>query len=242
MKFLAVFLIALLASCHGAEVAESLAAQERSVSSNIVDGLEALKIVMENGSEKHNIPVVSPLKLEQRQFSFSTGELSANGEVQDFTLEGLSAYDIVVMKTNLILSRIDYELNFPSLNLTTQYKADVGSGYRLEREGGAFLALEDLNISGRISYSLGVISGELSVKSINVYVKVGKVVSEIENLSKYRIFNNKLNQIIEEFITLSINDNTDWLANYINELVTPMCNNLIDGRSLSDILGLLTNL
>ncbi|XP_017068004.1 uncharacterized protein LOC108105788 [Drosophila eugracilis] len=239
-SILLIGLILALGSCQGAEIAEPLSAQDRSFSSVIVDGLEAFRVVLQNGSPNHGIPVMAPMTVSQRSFDFSSGEFSGSIGVEDFTLEGLDQYEVVAMKMDLIRSRVTFEINFKSVNFTTNYEVDMGSGYRIKRDGGAFFALEDLNIQGRISYSLGVFTSQLRVKDILIYPSVGNVNSQIENLSKYRIFNRKLNEVIEEFVTLTINDNTDFVASWVSEQATPICNDLIGDRTLSDIIAIIT--
>ncbi|XP_002133224.1 uncharacterized protein [Drosophila pseudoobscura] len=235
---IAVLLALSLGHCQGAEVAEPVAVEGRSVSSEIVELLEVFRDLLETGYGP--MPKLAPAEIKHQPFQFSTGEFSANGEINDFVLEGLNGFEVIIMNVDLIRSRVDFELNFGSINFTTLYQADVGSGYRMKREGGAYMALEDFNLKGRISYSLGVISKQMKVKSILVYPSVGNVASEIENLSQYRIFNRKLNEVVEEFITLTVNENTDFVANWLNEMVTPLCNDLIGDRSLSDLIAIIT--
>ncbi|EDW27347.1 GL21076 [Drosophila persimilis] len=235
---IAVLLALSLGHYQGAEVAEPVAVEGRSVSSEIVELLEVFRDLLETGYGP--MPKLAPAEIKHQPFQFSTGEFSANGEINDFVLEGLNGFEVIIMNVDLIRSRVDFELNFGSINFTTLYQADVGSGYRMKREGGAYMALEDFNLKGRISYSLGVISKQMKVKSILVYPSVGNVASEIENLSQYRIFNRKLNEVVEEFITLTVNENTDFVANWLNEMVTPLCNDLIGDRSLSDLIAIIT--
>lgn len=206
----------------------------------ITDVLEALKVQMVDGWPEYGIPSLAPLVISHKDFSIGSDELFANGFIDGCEVNGLNGFEIVVMEPNLILSRIKYELNFGSLNVTTQYKADIGASYHIERDGGAFLSLENLRVYGTIKYSTGVIGGRFYIKDINVNVVVGNVVSQIENLSKYGIMNRKLNQIVEEFINITINENTELVADWINESVTPIVNDLIGERSLQDLINLIT--
>lgn len=194
---------------------------------------------MVDGWPEYGIPSLAPLVISHKDFNIGSEELFANGFIDSCEVNGLNGFEVVIMEPNLILSRIKYELNFGSLNVTTKYKADVGAGYHLQRDGGAFLALENLRVYGTIRYS-GVISGKFYIRDINVNIVVGNVVSEIENLSKYRIMNRKLNQIVEEFISISINENTELVADWINGAVTPIVNDAIGERSLQDLINLIT--
>ncbi|XP_020810710.1 uncharacterized protein LOC110186015 [Drosophila serrata] len=241
MKFvLLIALILALGSCYGAEFAEPMSAQDRSLSSVALEAVESLKIVLRNGAPNHGIPVLAPAKLAHKSFKFSTGELSLDGEIEDFVLEGLDEYEVLIMNVDVFRNRVKTTIKWDNVNITTLYKADVGSGYRMQREGGAFFALKDLVIEGTINYSLGLLSKKLAVKDILFYPTVGSVDSQIENLSKYRILNRKMNEIIEEFVSLTINDNTDFVAEWVNEFVTPICNDMIGDRSLSDIIAIIT--
>ncbi|XP_034100886.2 uncharacterized protein LOC117565748 [Drosophila albomicans] len=243
MKFLSLLvIIAALAACQGAEVAESLDAQQRSVSSIIVDTLEDLKVQMADGWPEYGIPSLAPLEISHKDMNYATGEVFANGEFDDIVVRGLNEFEIKSMEYSLLFSRIRYEFVFASLNVSTQYKADVGAGYHLARDGGAFLALENLRITGQVRYSTGIVgsNNNFRIRDLQVNISVDNVVSNIENLSKYRIMNRKLNQIVEEFIDLTINENTELIADWIDSTVTPICNELIGDRSLSDLLGLIT--
>ncbi|XP_064542149.1 uncharacterized protein LOC135431129 [Drosophila montana] len=242
MKFFSLVAIVLaLAACQGAEMSEPLAAQSRSVSSIIVDTLESCKLRMVEGWPQYGIPPLAPLEIPHKHFNFGTGELHATGALDGLVVRGLNEFEIRVMSANLFLSNIKFELHFASLNLTTQYEAEVDAGYQMARNGDAFLALEDLNMSGQIKYATGVLgsSNNLRIKEIQLNLVAGNVVSNIENLSKYRILNRKLNDIVEEFISLTINENTDFVADWVDSTVTPICNDLIGDRSIKDILDLI---
>ncbi|XP_017132247.1 uncharacterized protein LOC108149307 [Drosophila elegans] len=237
---LLIALIVALGSCQGAEVAEPLAAQDRSISSVILELVEEFRVVLQNGVPSYGIPVLAPMTAAKRSFEINSGEFSGTFGVEDFVLEGLDQYEVISMNMDVFRSRLTFEFLFRSLNFTTNYEVDMGSGYRIKRDGGAFFALEDLSIRGKISYSLGVLTSNLRVKDVLIYPSVGKVNSQIENLSKYRIFNRKLNEVIEEFVTLTINDNTDFVAKWVSEQATPVCNDLIGDRTLSDIIAIIT--
>lgn len=195
---------------------------------------------MVDGWEQYGIPPLAPLKISHKDFNLGGDEMFAKGEFDDLEVNGLNEFEIKVMNSNLVLSRVTYELLFASLNVTTKYKANVGAGYQLERDGGAFLALENLKVSGVIKYTTGLGGSKIfRIKEIQVNIVVDKVVSNIENLSKYRILNRKLNEIVEEFINITINENTELVADWIDNTVTPICNDLIGDRSIKDLLDII---
>ncbi|XP_064542147.1 uncharacterized protein LOC135431128 isoform X1 [Drosophila montana] len=245
MKSLSLVAIILaLAACQAAKLAEPLSdipAPLNAIDNIIVDALESCKLRMVEGWPQYGIPPLAPFEIQHKDFNFGTGELHATGALDGLVVRGLNEFEIRNMSVNPILSRIKFELQFASLNLTTQYEAQVDAGYQVARNGGAFLALEDLNMSGQIKYATGVLgsSNNLRIKGIELNIVAGNVVSNIENLSKYRILNRKLNDIVEEFISLTINENTDLVADWVDSTVTPICNDLIGDRSIKDILDLI---
>ncbi|XP_034472490.1 uncharacterized protein LOC117780174 [Drosophila innubila] len=239
-SLLLLVIIGTLTASQGAQVAERFAAQQRSVSSIIVDTLESMKVQMVDGWEQFGIPPLAPLKISHKDFNYESGEIFANGEFDALEVNGLNEFEIKVMDANLVISRIKYELVFASLNVTTQYKANVGAGYQLARDGGAFLALENLRVYGQIKYSTGLGgSNYFRIKELQVNIAVDKVVSNIENLSKYRILNRKLNEIVEEFVNITINENTKLVADWIDTTVTPVCNDFIGDRTIKDLLDII---
>lgn len=218
-----------------------LSAKERSISSQIVDAIEAAKEQMPCGFPGLGIPPLAPLKITHQEINIDTDSIQAHGEINNFRLDGLNDFDVVAFRIQAILSRVTFEFNWNHVYLDTDYIMSTSlDNFKMARSGKAKFAIKDLRIWGTAKYSLGVISGNLRLKEFNLYVSVGEVKSEIGGLSKYSIVNKKLNEIIEEWITLAINDNTDNFAVLTNTYLVPAANNLIGDMSLSDIVGIIT--
>lgn len=217
-----------------------LPAKTRSISSQIVDAIEAAKEQMPCGFPEWGIPPLAPLKIAHQDVAIDTQGIQAFGEINNFRLDGLNDFDIVQFKVNAILSRVNFKFNWNHIYFNTDYELSTAKGgMGMKRSGPAKFALKDLTIWGVVKYNLGLISGKLSLKELSVYVSLGEVKSEIGGLSKIPIINKKLNRIIEEWIMLSINDNTEKVAELTNDLVLPMVNDMLSDMSLSDLLGMI---
>lgn len=186
------------------------------------------------------IPPLAPLRAAHREFNIDNGGIQAFGEVNNFRVDGLDNFDIVEFVVSTIRSRVNFKFNWNNVKLTTDYSMSSSlDGFRMKRSGPATVTIKNLTVWGRISYSLGLIgSGGIKVKEISIYASLDEVKSEIEGLSKIKIINKKLNEIIEEWILLAINDNTENLATLTNEHVTPIVNSMVEGKTLRDIIGM----
>ncbi|KAM7352962.1 uncharacterized protein ACRADG_005293 [Cochliomyia hominivorax] len=241
MKYLVVILALMPLMAWSAEYQEIAEANQRSISSQVVDAIEAAKEQMPCGFPQYGIPPLAPLKIEHQDVAINAKGIQASGEVNNFRLDGLNDFDIVQFKVNAILSRINFKFNWNHLYLKTDYELTTEkTGKGLKRSGPAKFALKNLTVWGVVKYNLGLISGKIKLKELSVYVSLGEVKSEIQGLSKFSIINKKLNRIIEEWIMLSINDNTNKVAELTNSLIMPKVNNFLSEKTLSDLLGMVS--
>ncbi|XP_049303796.1 uncharacterized protein LOC109579964 [Bactrocera dorsalis] len=234
MKFLLV-LLALVAAAYSYEFQERLNGYDRSLSSQITDYIENIRTQMPCGFPGLGLGPLSPARLSHRNIALNSSGLVLAGEIDDFTLYGLDDFDFSV-KINVLLSRVTFNFHWHKVHFVTNYKMDMNTGNRINagRTGGAKFAIEDLKIVGSAKYS---IIGKVRLREFKVSATIGDVNSEIENLSKIKIVNKKLNQIIEEWILLAVNENTSEMEEMANDFVVPFVNNLIGDATLVDIIA-----
>ncbi|XP_011181199.1 uncharacterized protein LOC105211474 [Zeugodacus cucurbitae] len=236
MKFLLV-LLAFVAAANSYEFQERLSIYDRSVSSQINDYIESLRKQMPCGFPGLGLGPLSPARLSHRDVALSSSGLVLAGEIDDFILYGLDDFDFLV-KINLVLSRVNFNFHWKKVHFDTKYKMDMNTNNRLNagRNGGAKFAIEDLKVVGSAKYN---IIGKLRLKEFKISATIGDVNSEIENLSKIKIVNKKLNQIIEEWILLAVNENTSEMEQMANSFVVPFVNDLIGDATLADIIAII---
>ncbi|TMW42870.1 hypothetical protein DOY81_012051, partial [Sarcophaga bullata] len=105
--------------------------------------------------------------------------------------------------------------------------------------GHAKFAIKDMHIWGKgtMKYSLGLISGKMKLKSLDVRARIGEVESDIEGILGEGAINHKLNGILEEAVTMAVNENEDMIAQTIEDMALPRVNGVLDEYKLSDLVG-----
>lgn len=190
------------------------------------------------------IPPLAPLKIGHQSLKVNIAGNSVDGEISNFILNGLNDFDIIEMSVNIILRRVRFRLVWNDVNMETDYKllAELAlmSGIKLDMGEKAKFQLKGLEIYGYIKYSLGLLGGGIRLTEMRIEVSLKEVNSDIEGFSKYKIVNRKINEIIEEWIMLAINDNTQKMGDLCDEFVRPVANNLIGDRTIGDIIGIIT--
>ena len=204
-----------------------------------MDAIEDFKKQMPCGVPSAGIPPLAPLKTQHQEINIDNEALTAFGEANNVFLYGLDDFDILEFKLNAILSRINFLFNWNKILAQADYEVfSEMSNKGLKREGAAKMTFKDLLVKGSIKYNLGVISRKITLKEVKIYVSLGEVKSEIGGLSKINIINKKLNRLIEEWIMLAINDNTDNFAEITNNMVVPFVNEMLKDMTISDLLGM----
>lgn len=188
------------------------------------------------------IPPMAPLRVDHRDIDIDTEALKAQGSVDHFRLNGLNEFDIDEMKVNAITSKVTYRFIFRDVNVDTQYDLKVllkkyGFTVNLIGAGHAKFAIKDMVIWGTLKYSLGVISGNLKLKSLEVRTHLGEVDSEIEGILGDGTINEKMNEYLAEAVELAINENEDLIADTIESIAVPAVNSVLDDLSLAEIIS-----
>lgn len=203
------------------------------------DAIEDFKQRMPCGFPEYGLPPLAPYKTEHAEVGFDTDVLQAHGEVTDFRLYGLNDFDIVTLRVQVLLGVMNFKFNWNDVYFKTNYNVTAApGGMGLRRYGPAIVSFRNAAVWGVIKYNFNIFSGKVNVKKLSVYVSLGEVKSEIQGLSTIQIINKKINRLIEEWIMLAVNDNTNHLAEYTNNEVLPVVNDFLSDKTSSDLLGM----
>lgn len=213
-----------------------------SISSTVVQLIEGLQEQMPCGFPGLGIPPIAPLRINQKDIDIDTSALKLKGSIDHFRLNGLNDFDIEEMKINVITSKVTYKFNFRDVNVDTKYDLEMmlkkfGFTINLIGAGHAKFAIRDMVIWGTLKYSLGVVSGNLKLKSLEVRTHLGEVDSEIGGLLGDGSVNEKMNAYLAEVVETVINENEDLIAETIENVALPVVNNVLDDVSISDVVG-----
>nr|CBA35269.1 CG8997 protein [Drosophila melanogaster] len=239
MKIL-VAILAFVAVASAASMGQPIETQ--SISSTIVDVIEGIKEQMPCGFTSVGLPPLAPLRIDHQDINIDSSVLKAQGTIDHFRLNGLNDFDIDEMKVNAITSKVTYKFTFRDVNVDTQYDLSVllkkyGFTINLIGAGHAKFAIKDMVIWGTMKYSLGVISGNLKLKSLEVRTHLGEVDSEIEGILGDGSINEKMNEYLAEAVELAINENEDLIADTIESIALPAVNSVLDDISIAEIIS-----
>ncbi|KAL9874796.1 uncharacterized protein ACN427_013172 [Glossina fuscipes fuscipes] len=212
--------------------------QVRSISDQIKDQIEAAKEQMPCGFPGLGIPPLAPLRTSHQELKLNKGFLFAEGEIKDFRLDGLNDFDIDELNFNLISQKLKFKFTWSKIHFKTDYALKAGfNRLAVHRAGDATFAVHNATVWGTIRYSISL-SGTAQLKELSLYAQLDDVESDISGLSDNKIINKKLNEFVEEWVTLAVNENTDNLAEITNQYAKPIINELIRGMNILDwILG-----
>lgn len=188
------------------------------------------------------IPPLAPLKIAHKEINIDYPAIRLSGFVDNFRLNGLNDFDIAEMKVNAILSKVTFRFIFNNVNVDTMYDFQLmlkkaGFTINMIGAGPAKFAIKDMQIWGTMKYSLGVLSGKLKLKTLEVRTHIGEVDSDIEGILGEGIVNHKMNDVIAEALELVINENEDMITETIENAALPMVNSVLDEIKLTDLVG-----
>lgn len=236
----AVALLALVAFAASAHVADPFA--DRSISSTVVDVIEGIRDQMPCGFPEMGIPPLAPLKIAHKEINIDYPAIRLHGSVDNFRLNGLNDFDIAEMKVNAITSKVTFRFIFNNVNVDTKYDLSMvlkkaGFTINMIGAGPAKFAIKDMNIWGTMKYSLGVLSGKLKLKTLEVRTHIGDVESKIEGMLGEGMVNHKMNDVLAEAVELAVNENEDMIAETIEAIALPAVNSVLDEMTLAEIIA-----
>jgi len=213
---------------------------DRSISSQIAEAIEESKKQMPCGFPEIGVPPLAPLRFQQKRLRLGGDSLLIDGQFMNFRLDGLDEFDIDEFKVNAVLSTVRFNFMWPLIKVKTDYDATLGllSMINPNRAGGARMTFVNSTIWGLIKYRLSPLSQKISIRSVEIRASVDNIISEIENLSSIKFLNKKMNQAIEEWLMIAVNENTENMAKFTDRVITPILNNQIGDLTLGDLLGM----
>ncbi|XP_065356562.1 uncharacterized protein LOC135950954 [Calliphora vicina] len=233
-------LLAVVAFAAGTQNVDPFAS--RSISSSVVDAIEGMRDQMPCGFPNMGIPPLAPLTFSHKDVNIDTSAIKLVGTLDNFRLNGLNDFEIAEMRVNAITSKVTFRFIFNNVNVDTLYDLKLhlkkaGFTINMIGAGPAKFAIKDMHIWGTMKYSLGVLSGKLKLKSLDVRARIGDVESDIEGILGEGAVNHKLNNVLEEAVELAVNENEDLISHTIEGMALPMVNGVLDEFKLSDLLG-----
>lgn len=188
------------------------------------------------------IPPLAPLKIPHKEVNIDTETLQLQGVIDSFRLNGLNDFDIDEMKINAITSKVNFRFIFRNVNVDTQYDLRLllkkaGFTINMVGSGPAKFAIKNMDVKGVLKYSLGLVSGKLKLKTLNIRTQIGEVESDIEGIMGEGGINEKMNEALAEIVEVAVNENEDMITETIESLTVPIVNNALDDMTLAEVIA-----
>ncbi|EDW03226.1 uncharacterized protein LOC6562120 [Drosophila grimshawi] len=203
---------------------------------------EFLRLQMHCGYPERGIPILAPAHLAYKEVDLQTDDFSCRGNFTDLTLVGLDGFEFRKLQWNNVLHTIKFDLNFPSIRLSSaNYKLDI-LGQFLGADGILDLELIDFHAKGSFILRPSGIANGVHIVRWNVDWGLGKSISRTTFSGKSKMFTKFMNLIIDDFIDLTINDNPEEVAQFMEELIVPPMNSVLANVAWYEIAAIIMGL
>ncbi|ALC39606.1 CG7968 [Drosophila busckii] len=209
---------------------------------------EFLRLQMRCGYPPLGIPVLAPAQLAYKKLNIKTESLACQGNFTDLSIVGLDSFEFRQLNWNNVLHKIRFDLNFPSIKLTSsKYQLDIlsrlfGSDFSLWGDGVFDLELLNLRANGSFIIRPSGLTHGTHIKSWKVDWQLGAANSKITGIMGSRLWSKFVNDIINEFFELTINDNPEEVADFMQQLIVPPMNAALENVAWYEITAVILGL
>lgn len=217
--------------------------QGRSISSQIEDAIIDIREQMPCGFESLGVGPLAPATISSKGLDVQRQSFGVEGEVHDFVLSGLNEFDILKCSANALTSKVKLSLRWNKIHALVQnyyMKSRIqqrGLTVNVVGDGVADVAIEGLQVDVDIKYKLGLLSRKIKLIDFKVKIILDNIDCDITGLLGDGFVNHKMNELIEEFVLMGINDNQQEITNTIEDTVKPLVNDFLDQHPLDDLIG-----
>lgn len=205
--------------------------------------MEFLRLQMPCGYAPAGIPPLVPLYAPYREVEWITSKSEIRGNVTELTVTGLDEFDIRELHYNNLLRRVRYDLNFPEILFTGDYKTDIitklfGPKVHVYGDGELHLTLKNLRIYGSFIVRPKA-SGTMKLTKFKATTELGGVESELTGIMNSPTMTKFFNGWIEEFINQTFNDSEEEVDAALQRWFVPLATKALDEVSVIGLVALM---
>ncbi|XP_016961917.1 uncharacterized protein LOC108032551 [Drosophila biarmipes] len=209
---------------------------------------EFVRLQMRCGYPARGVPILAPAQIAFQEIAIGTENFGCNGNFTELIIEGLDGYEFSKLEWSNILHTIKFDINFPKISLkSSNYKLNLLArlfGGDISLWGDGVFNLELINFRANGSF---VIRPKSSTSG--VYVKSWKVDWELEEAKSQttgfmnsRLYTKFVNDMIKEYLDILINDNPTEVSQFMEELIVPPMNLVLDNVAWYEITAIILGL
>ncbi|XP_030569895.1 uncharacterized protein LOC115769306 [Drosophila novamexicana] len=209
---------------------------------------EFLRLQMHCGYPERGIPILAPAQLAYKELDIHTDSLSCKGNFTDLSVVGLDGFEFFQLQWNNIFHTIKFDVSFPSIQLkSAAYKLDLlgrifGANTSLGCNGRFDLELINLRANGSFVLRPSGLTNGVHITSWNVDWQLGKTISQTTGIGGTQIVTKFINAIIQDFLELLINDNPQEVSQFMEQLIAPPMNTVLENVAWYEITAIILGL
>lgn len=163
-------------------------------------------------------------------------------------MSGLDSFEFYKLQWNNIFHTIKFDVTFPRIQVNSaNYKMNLLGrlfGADLSMWGDGIFNLELINLRANGSFIMrpsSAVQG-VYVKSWKVDWQLGEASSQTTGIMGNRYYTKFVNSIIQEFLELLINDNPQEVAEFMEQLIVPPMNGVLQHVAWYEITAIILGL
>uniref|UniRef100_U5ENR6 Putative juvenile hormone binding protein n=1 Tax=Corethrella appendiculata TaxID=1370023 RepID=U5ENR6_9DIPT len=214
---------------------------ERGLNEAIINFIEDFKKQMPCGVPALGIPVLVPLEVKDGfQFNVNVPHLiNLDISTHDMLIDGLNDFDIKSIDIKLLQFQVDFSVRFNKINAKGLYdiSGDLVKIFPIDRKGPFELTVRGGQIDGFAKIKPKEEYIELT--DFKIKVLIDQLESNVEHVFPGLLLNLLFNRILEAALPDFFQSNQQQVTEYIESLLLPEANRLLDGVTVSDILDMI---
>ncbi|CAG0888919.1 unnamed protein product [Darwinula stevensoni] len=221
---------------------------ERDLSQDLLDLLMQLQEMMQNGDPENGIPVLDPFLWEHFETTFDTEQVELAFSIDGLDMRGLSNFEVTNVEFDILSLRVDVAANWPQLDIKADhYFLDGTLLGLLPLFGEGYIDMSILEFAIDGGASLVALPGEkntyrnhsISVGELSFSMTFGELQGVIDGLLGGGELSDVLNEILNMMGAELFNSVLQMAADDIAVLVQGFLNQMLEGMTLQDLLGLM---
>lgn len=193
------------------------------------------------GFPTYGIPPLAPFTKDEKEFKLNESFVDTVTDFFRLRLDGLDKFDIKTLSIGLVFKKVKFHFIFRELRFRSQIDTntfidmmeELGFDLNYEGKGTMDLSLKHLEIKGSFKYSMPIAWGSMKIYKFKTVVTLRDCDSNITtDWMSTKQLNRKFNDVIENKILSSINDNQAEISGNIEEALVPRMNAALKGHKV----------
>ncbi|XP_017056638.1 uncharacterized protein LOC108098324 [Drosophila ficusphila] len=209
---------------------------------------EFLRLQMRCGYPARGVPILAPAQMAYKEINTRTESFGCQGNFTELIIEGLDGYEFSKLEWNNVLHTIKFDINFPKISLkSSNYKLNIlarlfGADFSLWGDGVFNLELINFRAYGKFIIRPKTATSGVYVKNWDVTWELEEAKSQTTGIMNSRLYSKFINDLVKEYLELLINDNPTEVSQFMEELIVPPMNLVLDNVAWYEIAAIIVGL